>query len=145
MRKRWAETELEFFPGSNMLVHLVTYKLRFHFGVPQHLGLLNFHLLISSWLLYLITSCRQLYKWHESFPQFRLSCPRQKYTLPLALYLCTGSSDLRFCLAIFNYHECLGLAIWILSALFIYLFISKLLWVVQLCYICINIFIYLYL
>ena len=117
MRKRWADTDLEFFSGSNMLVCLGASMLR------PSLKLVNFHLLTSSrllfdWMSYLITSSRLL-------PQNTSRSPRDRTISDFRwFHICAEGFELPgFFLVIFNYLEYFGLAIQRLSSLFIYLFI----------------------
>ena len=74
-------------------------------------------------------------------PLTQTRCRREGHLTPLFPRMRTRISELQFSLVIFNYHECLVLAIWSLPALFIYLFIYSViylfnfLWAVQLRYI----------
>ena len=75
---RGEKERAEFFPGSNMLV-LWTVESNTSFRRhPSKLGFVCFHLfpsssLVFNWCFYLITSCHQPPKGHESLPHFRLS------------------------------------------------------------------------
>ena len=123
MRITWADIDLEFFPGSIILVWWVERSLmppleRPH--PPQRIRACKLSSLTSSWLvfywrLHLITSCHQLSKGHKLSPHFCLSCQEQKQ-LPLAH--ARDISNIHFSLVIFAF-----VIQWPLSDLFIYLFI----------------------
>ena len=119
VRKRRADTDYEFFPGSNMLIHWVVYKLRLPFGAPSKLGLINFRLLVFN---------------SPSLPYHNCQLSKKKKKKKTMSHLLTsastGSTHVHkilnpqvFFQLIFNYHKCFGLAIQRLSALFIYLLI----------------------
>ena len=123
--KREQTEILNFFPVLTCLSAGLR-SLRHFWNIPPKLGLLNFHDLTSSWLvfwhLYLITSRHQLPKGYV------VPCPSYWGETSASACCAHGHkvSNPRFFLVIFNYHKCLDLAIWRLSALFIYSF--NLLW-----------------
>ena len=107
MRKKRADTDLEFFfPGSNMPVRWVSFKSLF--GVyPQKLGLANFvssrlHGCCSTVRLHLITSRRQQpEKKTRAVPFLPPVVSRQKHSLQLALHMRTRFfCDIQFSLVI---------------------------------------------
>ena len=134
MGKRWAETNLEFFPGSNMLVHLVASKTSLWSALPK-MGLVNFCLFTSSRLVLNCTSSPYHVslptpKGHKPSPNFRLSYQEQGHPLPLASHMRTRSSDFLLSLVCFFFQTMVralfGRSEVVWFFLFIYLFIVSL-------------------
>ena len=122
MRKKRADTELDFFPVSNMFVRWVMSSLMLSlWNVSPEVGLENFRLLTSSWLIY-------------DFILSRLALKSPKTQVVSPSPICVGGRKIRFrslhtCvhdlrtsnfpLYIFRYHECFSLAFRKLFNLFI--------------------------
>ena len=130
VRKRWADTDLDFFPGSSILVHWVTYRLRSLLQrTLQKMGFVNFCHLTSLWLVFNYMSLRYHFspstpKRHELSPHFCLVSVGGTSASAHNAHVQKVSNLQVFFLIIFNYHKCFGLAFWILFALSIYLFIQ---------------------
>ena len=93
VRKRWADTYLEFSSGFNMLVRWVAYMLRLPLGASQKLGLVNFRLLTFFMAGVLLSFCTLS----------RLAVNSRKDTSrPLTSAYHVGSRNIRFC----SFHTC---------------------------------------
>ena len=128
VRKRWAETDLDFFPGSNMLVRWVERSLTSPLQHTPSKGLVKFTSFTSSWQgfnwsLHLLSSCLRLFEGTQIVPSLpTVVWGAESYLHPV--YMRKRSPDLKSSLVILNNNECLYIAIQrLLSALFIYLFI----------------------
>ena len=122
-----ADTDLEFFPGSNMLVHWVAFNLRPSLERTPKTGSrkLSFpYIFVAGIQLYVFTPSRITIhcQKHDSSPHLHLSCRggTETYLLPVVPHLHRRFSTPSFFLVIFNYHQSFSLAIQKLSALFMY-------------------------
>ena len=130
MRKRWADTDLEFF----LVQTCWSTWSSTQFKVPQNLELVNFLLLTSSLIVFF---WRLAVDSSKSSPHLHLSCQEQEHQLPFVH--AHEISNLQFPLVIFS------LVIQrLISPLLIYFFLLNCLWTDQLRYIFKFLLFYLY-